>query len=290
MTQIPDKGPKLGKPAAFEARILGFLGMAIVVLGIVFCFPPIPQDLTYHEFADDRTMLGVPSFLNVASNLPFLVVGVFGLRLLLRPDAVGLAGCVMERAERWPLLVLFSGILLTGFGSSYYHAAPDNDRLVWDRLPMTVAFMGFFASMIGERIDVRAGTWLLWPLVWLGFASVLSWHLGEQRHAGDLRLYAFVQFYPLVTIPLMIWVFPARYTHSRDVFVSLACYLMAKLLETDVVDNGLFRMGHLVSGHTLKHLVAALGAYWLFRMVRNRRPVLATDLAEREITSQEGAQ
>ncbi len=104
-----------------------------------------------------------------------------------------------------------------------YHLAPDNNRLVWDRLPMTVAFMGFFASMIGERISVQAGTWLLWPLVWLGFASVLNWHAGERRNAGDLRLYG---------------------------------------------------MGHVVSGHTLKHLAAALGACWLFRMIRYRRPVL----------------
>src|SRR5262249_29426249 len=137
----------------------------VVTLGAIFCLPLLPQDLSYHAFADDRTMLGVPNFLNVASNLPFLVVGVLGLRLLLRLDAVRPDGPVLERAERWPLLVLFVGVLLTAFGSAYYHLAPDNERLVWDRLPMTVAFMGFFASMIGERISVRAGSWLLWPLV-----------------------------------------------------------------------------------------------------------------------------
>src|SRR5262245_15202615 len=65
-------------PAAFEARVLGFLGLGIVALGLVFCLSPIPQDLSYHTFADDRTMLGVPNFLNVASNLPFIVVGVLG--------------------------------------------------------------------------------------------------------------------------------------------------------------------------------------------------------------------
>src|SRR5262245_7997666 len=186
-------------PAAFETRVLGFLGLGIVALGVVFCLPPIPQDLSYHAFADDRTMLGVPNFLYVASNLPFLVVGALGLWVLLRHDAVRPDGPVLERAERWPLLVLFAGVLLTVFGSPYYHLAPDNDRLVWDRLPMTVAFMGFFASMIGERISVRAGTWLLWPLVWLGLVSVFNWHASEQREAGDLRLYGFVQFYPLVT-------------------------------------------------------------------------------------------
>jgi hypothetical protein len=260
-------------PAAFQARVLGFIAFGIFALGVDFCLPPIPQDQHYHTFADDRTMLGVPNFLNVASNLPFIVVGVLGLMSLFRPRTVGPDGPVLERTERWPLVVLFTGVLLTGFGSSWYHLEPDNDRLVWDRLPMTVAFMGFFASTIGERIGVRAGTWLLWPLVWLGFASVLNWHVGEQRNAGDLRLYGFVQFYPLVTIPLMMYFFPAKYTRSADVLIALAWYLLAKVLEAGPVDHGLFGMGGVVSGHTLKHLAAALGAYWLYLMVRYRAPI-----------------
>jgi hypothetical protein len=271
----PTDPPKGLTPAEFENRVLGFLGLGVVALGLIFCLPPIPQDQSYHAFADDRTMLGVPNLLNVASNLPFVVVGVLGLWLLLRHDVLRPDGPVLERAERWPLLVMFAGVLLTGFGSSYYHLAPDNERLVWDRLPMTVAFMGFFASMIGERIGVRAGTWLLLPLVWLGFVSVLNWHRGEQRGAGDLRLYVFVQFFPLVTIPLMMYLFPARYTRSGDVIVTLAWYVLAKVLETGPVDHAIYEMGGLVSGHTLKHLAAALGTYWIFRMVGLRRPVLS---------------
>ena len=262
-------------PGAYETRALGFIALAIVALGFVFCLPPIPQHPSYHAFADGRTMLGVPNFLNVASNLPFFVVGVLGLRLLLRHDAVGPDGPVLEAVERWPLLVLFAGVLLTGFGSSYYHLAPNNDRLVWDRLPMTVAFMGFFASMIGERISVRAGAWLLGPLVWLGVASVLTWHLGERHGAGDLRLYGFVQFYPLLTIPLLIGLFPARYTRAGYVFVALGWYLLAKGLEVSYVDHGVYAAGQFVSGHTLKHLAAAAGAYWLFLMVRYRHPAPA---------------
>src|SRR6516162_11899469 len=155
-------------PAAFEARVLGFIALGIAALGIIFCLPPIPQDQNYHVFADDRTILGVPNFLNVASNLPFVLVGVLGLALLFRRDAVRSDGPIRSSAEWWPLLVLFTGVLLTGFGSSYYHLDPDNERLVWDRLPMTIAFMGFFAGMIGERIGGRAGAWLLWPLGWHG--------------------------------------------------------------------------------------------------------------------------
>jgi hypothetical protein len=218
-------------------------------------------------------MLGVPNFLNVVSNLVFLLVGVFGLKWLLRRDAVGPGGPIQESAEFWPLLVLFAGVFLTAFGSAYYHLAPDNDRLVWDRLPMTGAFMGFFASMIGERISVRAGIWLLWPLVFLGLASVFNWHLGERHDAGDLRLYYFVQFYPLVAIPLLMCLFAPRYTRSGDVMVTLACYFVAKVLETGPVDHGMFGMSHVVSGHTLKHVFAGLGAYWLLHMIKYRRPI-----------------
>jgi hypothetical protein len=263
-------------PAAFEVRVLGLLGWGLVALGIVFCLPPIPQNANYHAFADDRMMAGVPNFLNVASNLPFLVVGALGLRVILRHDAVGPNGPVLERAERWPLVVFFTGVLLTALGSSYYHLAPDNDRLVWDRLPMTLAFMGFFASTIGERIDIRAGSWLLGPLVWLGFASVVNWHIGERRDAGDLRLYGFAQFYPLVTIPLMMYLFPPRYTRSADMIIALGWYLLAKVLEAGPVDHAVYGMGQVVSGHTLKHLAAGLGAYWLFRMVQCRRSVQTT--------------
>jgi hypothetical protein len=267
--------PKGLTPGAFETRALGFIALGIVLLGLVFCLPPIPQHQGYHAFADGRTMLGVPNFLNVASNLPFFVVGVLGLRLLLRHDAVGPQGPVLEAVERWPLLVFFAGVLLTGLGSSYYHLAPDNDRLVWDRLPMTVAFMGLFACMVGERTGVRAGAWLLGPFVWLGVASVLTWHLGERRGAGDLRLYGFVQFYPLLTIPLLIWLFPARYTRAGYVFVALGWYLLAKGLEVGFVDHAVYAVGQFVSGHTLKHLAAAAGAFWLFLMVRYRRPAAA---------------
>jgi hypothetical protein len=262
-------------PAAFEARVLGYVGLAVVLLGVTFCLPPIPQAVSYHAFADDRTMLGVPNFLNVVSNGPFLVVGALGLWVLLRRDAIRPDRPIQERAERAPLLVLFSGVLLTAFGSAWYHLAPDNGRLVWDRLPMTVAFMGFFASMIGERVGVRAGAWLLWPLVWLGAASVYTWHAGEQRGAGDLRLYGFVQFFPMLTIPLLMYLFPARYTRSGCVFLALGWYLLAKVLELGPIDHGIYAAGQLVSGHTLKHLSAALGAYWLLHMVAFRRPVPA---------------
>jgi hypothetical protein len=86
----------------------------------------------------------------------------------------------------------------------------------------------------------------------------MAW--GEQRDAGDWRLYGFVQFYALVTIPLLLYLFPARYMRSGDMMVALAWYLQAKLPEVAVMDHGIYHLGHMVSGHTLKHLAAGVGA------------------------------
>ncbi len=271
-TIVNDSGK--GPPsAAFETRVLGFICLGIVSLGLMFCLPALPQDPGYHAFADDRTLLGIPHFLNVVSNIPFVVVGALGIRLVVRYDAIRPGGPVLEPGERWPYAVLFAGVLLSGFGSAYYHLEPTNDRLFWDRLPMTMAFMGFLAGMIGERISARAGAWLLGPLVWLGLASVWMWRLGEERGAGDLRLYYFVQFFPVLAIPLLVSLFPSRFTRSRDIFMALGWYVLAKVVERGVLDHGIFAAGQWVSGHTLKHLAAAAGAYRLYRMIRYRRQV-----------------
>src|SRR3954471_4721637 len=185
---------------SFETRVLFMLGLGICALGVVLCLPFWSQDPCYHEFADNRALLGVPNLLNVLSNSPFVVIGVLGWFFVLRTKAVQPGGAFLTPAEHWPFVVLFTGIVLTGFGSAYYHLEPTNDRLVWDRLPMTVGFMSFFAAMIGERINVRAGVALLLPFVVLGVGSVVNWHRGEQQGAGNLWVYGFVQFYPLVAI------------------------------------------------------------------------------------------
>ena len=122
-------------------------------------------------------------------------------------------------------------MILTAAGSSYYHWAPDNERLVWDRLPMTVVFMSLVAAMIAERISVRSAL-LLWPaLLAIGALSVLQWHWSEQAGRGDLRFYAAVQAYAVLVLLLMLFL-PSRYTRSSDLGVVVGFYVFAKLLET----------------------------------------------------------
>ena len=259
------------EPDAARTRRLWILGglCALLVL-VAFTLRPIPQDPAYHHFADQRTMLGIPNALNVLSNLPFLVVGAWGLVFLARDRSGGPSPSFLASSERWPYWVLFMGVGLTAVGSAYYHWQPSNETLFWDRLPMTIAFMALLSSVIGERISLAGGRRLLLPLLTVGVLSTLYWHVGEQRGAGDLRPYAVVQFGTLVIVPLIVCLFPARYTGTADLFGVLGWYALAKAFET--FDHETFHaIG--ISGHTLKHLASAAGAWWILRMIERRRPV-----------------
>jgi hypothetical protein len=180
-------------------------------------------------------------------------------------------GSFLDRSERWPYVIFFLGVALVSFGSTYYHLAPDNARLVWDRLPMALAFMSFLAAMVSERVSLRTGLVLLPALLALGIGSVLSWHWSELAGRGDLRLYGFVQFYPAVSVLLLVLLFPPRYTRTGDLVGIAGFYAMAKVFE--VSDREIFALGGLVSGHTLKHLAAALATYWVLRMLKLRSPL-----------------
>jgi hypothetical protein len=257
----------------FERCVLLLLALGLGLIGVALCLPYWPQDQSYHAFADDRELLGVPNCLNVLSNAPFVAVGTLGWLFLLRQSRPFPDGAFLSPRERTPYFVFFSGLVLTGFGSAYYHLDPDNDRLVWDRLPIAVSFMSFFAAMIGERVSPRTGRYLLVPLLLFGAGGVLNWYWGEQARAGNLTVYIVVQFFPVVAIPWMTWLFPTTYTRTADIWQTLGWYMLAKVFELHAFDHGIYDLGHLVSGHTLKHLAAALGAYWILRMLGKRRPL-----------------
>ena len=252
------------------------LAATLAVIVVDFMLPRIPQPQSYHNFADQRSFLGIPNFGDVVSNLPFAIFGVMGLlfwwRLYrTRSDAEPDTRHFLDPRERWPYLIVFIGVLLTAFGSAYYHLEPDNARLVWDRLPMTIAFMAVVAAIIAERISVRTGLWLLPLLVLIGMSSVLIWYRSEVNGVGDLRFYATVQAYSLLFL-LIALLLPPRYTRSSDLAIVAGFYALAKVLET--YDRQIFdALGHTVSGHTLKHLAAACAAYWILRMLQRRRPL-----------------
>jgi hypothetical protein len=255
-----------------RTRVLIVLGAAVASAAALAFVRPIPQPQAYHLFADQRRLCGVSNFANTASNLAFLVVGIWGIAAIVAGKVRFREVRFIDTRERWPWLVFFAGVALTCAGSAYYHLAPDNDRLVWDRLPITLSFMSLFAAMITERISIKAGLALLAPLLLLGIVSVWYWRLTEQSGHGDLRLYGFVQFFPALGIPLILGLFPARYTHTWDLVPAMALYVLAKFLEA--ADKQVYGvLGRSISGHTLKHLAAAMATWWILRMLLHREAV-----------------
>ena len=155
---------------------------------------------------------------------------------------------------------------MTGFGSSYYHWNPSDATLFWDRLPMTLCFAAILAAVVEERVDARAGKVLLRPLLAIGIFSLLLW-----RWTDDLRLYAWAQFFPFLALVLILRLFPPKYTGTFYWVVAAALYALAKLFELH--DHEIFSAGAILSGHTLKHLTAAAGAFAVLRLFQIRRPI-----------------
>jgi hypothetical protein len=216
---------------------------------------PIGQDTNYHDFADQRTFLGIANFLDVVSNVPFVLVGLAGMNACLAsPSTV--------KGPAW--LTFFAGVTLLGAGSAYYHWSPNGETLVWDRLPMALAFMGLFVALVTDYASTRVGTVLLVPAVLAGLASVMYW-----RHYDDLRLYYWIQLLPLLTIPAVMALYRARYTHQGYLLVAFALYVLAKLSETHDEEVFTFTSG-LFSGHTLKHILAALAICAVLMMLKTR--------------------
>ena len=244
------------------------ISVAIVVAIIALLIPPIPQPLAYHNFADHRGWMGIPNFGDVTSNLPFAIVGVWGLIFLFSPRGENFS----DPRERWLYIVMFTALILTAFGSAYYHLAPSNARLVWDRIPIMIVFMALLAAVIAERVSVMAGLALFPVFEIVGVASVLMWRAGELRGHGDLRFYAAVQVYAILIL-LLALLFPAKYTRGADLAAVVGFYALAKILEES--DRQVFALGRVVSGHTLKHLAAAAAGYWILRMLKMRKTMSA---------------
>ena len=239
------------------------LSVTLIAVVAAFLISPIAQDPGYHNFADQRRILGIPHFWNVVSNLPLVVVGLFGMRSLAMSSMSGVPQL------RTGYFIIFLGITLTGLGSSYYHWNPSNTTLVWDRLAIIASFMAFFSVILGESISMSVGRWILWPLVFTGIAAVEYWNITEMHGNGDLAPYAVAQFLPMLLIPLILILFRSHLSRNAYIWAVLVTYAVAKIAEQ--LDEVIFLWLGMVSGHTLKHILAALCGYFLL-LALHRKP------------------
>ncbi len=233
--------------------LLLIFGSIVLIAG--WLLGPLPQDPHYHDFVDKRAWSMLPHAADVLSNLPFCLFGALGLwTVLQRRDRLGNTGNLY--------LAFFAGVFLTGFGSAWYHFAPDNTTLVWDRLPMAIGFIGIFCAILAERIDAALANRLFPWLLAAGIGSVLYWHLVD-----DLRPYVVVQFGTLIALAWML--LRERRDDSRLLWLALGFYLLAKLFEAG--DEVLFLLSlETVSGHTLKHLAASIPALLILWKLRGQ--------------------
>jgi len=245
------------RPSWREAALL-LLVLAPLLYLLLLHGGPIPQDRGYHVFVDSRSWLGLPNFGNIASNILFLLVGTAGMLWSRRNAGAG---------ARLSWAVFFLGVALVFVGSAYYHWTPDDDSLVWDRLPMTVAFMGLFAALLSEHLPEKIELPLLVSAIAVGIASVVLW-----KHSDDLRVYIWVQLTPLLAIPFVIAVFPGRFTHRHYLLYGVGFYALAKVAE--FYDQGIYALtSAAISGHSLKHLLAAAAPFCVYLMLRRRSDI-----------------
>jgi len=239
----------------FKWRHLLMLAMFFGSLILILYFGPREQPASYHNFADKRPLFGIPNFFDVVSNFAFFATGIIGMKFCLQNRPGNLRNA-------W--IVLFAGIALVSVGSAYYHLTPNNETLVWDRLPMTIGFMGLFIALLGEYISEKLGV-LLFPALLLGLSSVMYWHVFD-----DLRFYIWVQLIPLLTIPVIMALYRPRFSHQVLLLAALGWYALAKISELN--DIGIFILsGGLVSGHTIKHLLSAIGCAFIVIMLQKRK-------------------
>ena len=209
----------------------------LVTLGWLAVGHPFPQDLGYHHFANKATEFGVPNAANVLSNIPFVIIGAIGLS---------------RRQDRlW--MTLWAGLLLTGFGSGYYHLNPSNTTLVWDRLPMSITFAAVICIFLRDALQQAAPltAWLIYSM-----STVLYW-----ASFNDLRPYIVLQFGGMLLLVAIYFKHRATLPHWGWVLLG---YAAAKILEA--ADQSIWRATRgLLAGHAWKHLAAALGFVPLVR-------------------------
>lgn len=205
--------------------------------------------------------------MDVLSNAGFVIAGLLGLWFVLR------SGKTLDAGTRWAFAILFFGLVLTSAGSAFYHLDPDNQRLVFDRMPMIIAMAGCVGAVVADRFG-GSSAWSITALLAIGLWTVHHWNVSEELGQGDLRWYALYQALIILVGLLLLVLFPSRNGATPAFVIAVAGNIAAKVFE--LLDKPIFALGGIVSGHTLKHLSAGLAFLplaLLIRRIGNQRMV-----------------
>lgn len=239
------------KPQIYLLYTISFL--AIIAM---FFSKPITQSQDYHNFADDNYLLNVNNFWNVFSNLPFVIIGIYGLFLVNKS--------IKNEVFIYNYYCFFVGIILTGFGSAYYHYNPNDASLIWDRLPMTISFMSFFTIIIGTFIDENFAKKSLYYLLSIGLLSIIYWKFYQ-----DLRMYLLVQFLPIGLLFIILLLSNKNKESKKYFLIMVSFYIFAKILENN--DLYIYNLTNkIISGHSLKHFSAGVAALFFYFFIKQK--------------------
>ena len=255
--------PSAGQSSTSRINALALCALLAPWLA-AWLLPAFPQPQSFHEYADQRTWLGLPHAADVLSNLPFLAVGTLGLHFVLHGWRTRNRDAFSDQRAASPYALLFAGVVLTAFGSAWYHAQPNDATLLWDRLPMAFGFAGLVAGTLTDRAPQRSLQWLF-AFAAVGAGTVLFWHV-----SGNLLPYLVMQVGFIATALIATaWIAP-RYTQANRVYAAAGLYAVAIVFER--LDHQVYALlGGWISGHTLKHLAACAGIVTVYSMLRKRR-------------------
>jgi hypothetical protein len=233
-------------------KTVQLIALTLLLIGLMWSKLPRYDKATYFEFADTRIVLNIQNAGDVLSNLPFLFVGLWGIYGVFRKKSL------LFPSYKHGFIILAVGTILTCFGSIYFHLNPNLSTLFWDRLPMTVGFTGLMGLLISDRIGLSVGIKATYALVLLGLISIIGWHLAW----FDLRPYLCVQYGCLIFALLTLLLTQSNVLKNSQILLALSLYIVAKF--TELYDQSIFDSLQLISGHTLKHLLAAVAIYIMF--------------------------
>ena len=251
------KKPTDKKRSMFDWRYGLLIAIALILGVLAIYFSPIKQSRNFYDYADQSVLLGIPHFWDVISNLGFLVVGIIGL---IEHKRKSLA---LVPSMSFAYQLFFIGLIGAFLGSSFYHWVPGAFSLMIDRIPITVCFISLYCIIIAEYLSPKLGKAMLFPMLAYGVVSVIYWYMTDiTTGRGDMAPYVLVQLLPIIHIPLIVWLYPNKYYPTRNYLYALVLYVVCKWAESN--DDELHAITSLLSGHTIKHILAAVAGYYIY--------------------------